>query len=284
MKYMRALLVFIIIAMVVFLLFLVFTHVNARAWDRTYGGSDNDILKSATKTGDGGYAMVGETYSFGAGNADFWLVKTDSAGNMEWDRAYGGTDWDCAYSVIQTVGGGYAVAGGAYSFGAGETDFWLVKTDGNGNVELNQTYGGTEWDCAWSVIQTSDGGYAIAGHTGSFGAGSTDFWLIKTVAHSASLPVPFWEQWWFWVIYGGVPSVFAGWYVIRTRRDYVTRGLRKIFRSGEQREDIDRLLFDYIKMHKGKIRISKCAKELGITEAEVKEAISRLRKDGLIEM
>ena len=123
------------------------------------------------QTSDGGYALVGDTNSFGAGGNDFWLVKTDAAGNMQWNKTYGGTGTDTGISVFQTSDGGYALAGYTNSFGAGGKDVWLVKTDAAGNMQWNKTYGGTGADYGITVIQTSDGGYAIAGSTSSFGAG-----------------------------------------------------------------------------------------------------------------
>jgi hypothetical protein len=149
-------------------------------WSRTYGGTSDDVAWSVVQTGDGGYALAGYTYSYGAGSADFWLVKTDGAGNTQWSKTYGGTSYDRAYSVVQTDDGGYALAGDTYSYGAGSWDFWLVKTDGAGNVQWSRTYGGAWGDGALSVVQTGDGGYALAGYTDSYGAGNVDFWLVKT--------------------------------------------------------------------------------------------------------
>jgi len=149
-------------------------------WNKTYGGTNNDIASSMVQTVDGGYAVAGYTESFGAGGYDFWLVKTDNAGNMEWNKTYGGTGWDITYSMVPTGDGGYAIAGHTLSFGAGGHDFWLVKTDNAGNMEWNKTYGGTGWEYAYSLVQTVDGGYAVAGYTESFGLGGDDFWLVKT--------------------------------------------------------------------------------------------------------
>jgi len=155
-------------------------------WNKTYGGASSDWASSVVQTSDGGYAIAGETYSFGAGDGDFWLVKTDSAGTMQWNKRYDRTPFeitfysDSAFSVVQTSDGGYAIAGGTGPFALPDVDFWLVKTDAAGTMQWNKRYGGTNWDVAYSVVQTSDGGYAIAGVTESFGAGYKDFWLVKT--------------------------------------------------------------------------------------------------------
>ena len=151
-------------------------------WSKTFGGADEEAAQSLVRTDDGGYALAGLTASFGAGSYDAWLVKTDASGNMQWSKTYGGTDTDVGGKVIQTDDGGYAIASLTYSFGAGDRDSWLVKTDASGNMQWNNTYGGTENDVAFSVVQTGDGGYALAGYTQSFGAGYTDFWLVKTDA------------------------------------------------------------------------------------------------------
>jgi hypothetical protein len=136
------------------------------------------------QTADGGYALVGLTYSSGAGNADGWLVKTDGFGNQQWSKTYGGAGEDYPQSLTQTAGGGYAFAGLTGSFGAGSSDVWLVKTDSLGNLLWNKTYGGTNDDGVWGgfLVQTSDGGYAMPAYTSSFGAGGNDAWLIKTDA------------------------------------------------------------------------------------------------------
>jgi hypothetical protein len=130
------------------------------------------------QTSDGGYALAGSNDSTAIGNGDFWLVKTDGSGNMMWNKTYGGTDYEGAYALVQTSDGGYALAGYTVSFGAGSTDAWLVRTDANGNMMWNKTYGGTWGDGAFALVQTSDGGYALGGTTGS--SGPADFWLVKT--------------------------------------------------------------------------------------------------------
>ncbi len=150
-----------------------------KLWDKTFGGSAIDEAYSLIQTTDGGYAVAGPTESYGAGEADFWLIKLDHQGNKLWDKTFGGSKYDKAYSLIQTTDGGYAVAGPTKSYGAGEEDFWVIKLDSKGNEVWDKTFGGSKYDKAYSLIQTTDGGYAVAGYTESYGAGSLDFWLIK---------------------------------------------------------------------------------------------------------
>ena len=125
------------------------------------------------------------------------LVVVVEADSLMWTQTYGGTNDDQAYSLVETSDGGYAIVGYARSFGFGKQDFWLVKTDAFGYMEWNQTYGGTESDEAYSLVVTSDGGYAIAGETNSYGAGSNDswsydFWLIKTDEYGV---IPEYSSW-----------------------------------------------------------------------------------------
>ena len=150
------------------------------AWDKTFGGSDWDVARSVIQTSDGGYAVAGETRSKDAGSADMWLVKLNSDGTTQWDKTFGGRSDDEAYSVIQTSDGGYALAGWTASKGAGRSDMWLVKINSDGTTEWDQTFGGSYTDLAYSVIQTSDGGYALAGET------SGDMWLVKVNAEGTT--------------------------------------------------------------------------------------------------
>jgi uncharacterized protein YuzE len=149
---------------------------SATSFAKTYGGAAWDGGYSVQQTSDGGYIVAGYTTSFGAGGRDIFLIKTDANGNVQWAKTYGGTGYDEASSVQQTSDGGYIVAGYTNSFGAGYDDIILIKTDANGNIQWAKTYGGTYYDYASSVQQTSDGGYIVAGYT--YG----DFFLIKTDA------------------------------------------------------------------------------------------------------
>jgi len=165
-------------------IFLIKTDANGNiTWAKTYGGAIDDIAYSVQQTSDGGYIVAGGTESFGAGG-DIFLIKTDANGNITWAKTYGGTYGDGASSVQQTSDGGYIVAGYIGFYDASEDkynfDIFLIKTDANGNIIWAKTYGGTSWDGASSVQQTSDGGYIVAGNTLSFGASGTDIFLIKT--------------------------------------------------------------------------------------------------------
>jgi hypothetical protein len=148
-------------------------------WIQTYPLLDHQTVASIVETPDGGFALAGHTGYRGVGG-DFWLVKTDASGNMEWNQTYGGPGTDFAYSLVVTSDGGLAVVGSTERIDTQDTDLLLVKTDASGDMEWNRTYGGTEYDYACSLVATSDGGYAMAGSTSSFGAGDLDFWLVKT--------------------------------------------------------------------------------------------------------
>ena len=149
-------------------------------WNQTYGGAERDMVRSLVVTSDGGYALAATTESFGAGEEDFWLVKTDSFGVMEWNQTYGGAELDNARSLIVTSDGGYALAGRRADSGFGNDDFLFVKTDESGNLEWSWFYGGSDDDWVNSLVELSDGGFALAGWTHSFGAGDDDVFLVRT--------------------------------------------------------------------------------------------------------
>ena len=115
-------------------------------------------------------------------NANPILAADGSAPETEWEKTFGGSSSDGGYSVQQTSDGGYIIAGQTESYGAGDYDGWLIKTDSSGNETWSKTFGGSGPDGGISVQQISDGGYIIAGFTSSYGAGDNDVWLIKVTA------------------------------------------------------------------------------------------------------
>ena len=157
------------------------------AFERMYGDSGGDDGYDARQTADGGYIIVGHTSSFGAGGTDVYLIKTDSLGDTLWTRAYGGSLLEFARCVRQTSDGGYIVVGTTESFGAGERDIYLIKTDSAGDTLWTRTYGGIRSEFGFAVMQTLDGGYIIVGETASFGAGMADVYVVKTDAAGDTL-------------------------------------------------------------------------------------------------
>ena len=160
-------------------------------WNQSFGGGYHDEGWAVQQTTDGGYAIAGNTgFSWRDPrnhSSDIWLIKTDSQGNMEWNKTFGGKKWDEGYSLQQTTDGGYIITGYTKSNGLGIfSDIWLIKTDSQGNMEWNREFGGWESEIAFSVEQTTDRGYIVAGGTYSYGAGGLDAWLIKTNSNGRS--------------------------------------------------------------------------------------------------
>jgi hypothetical protein len=158
---------------------LVFASSGTLAFEKVFGGPELDRGVYVSPTQDSGYIVVGYSQSFGQGDEDIYLVKTDSAGELMWTRTIGGTDEDNGWA-IREIADGFILAGFTKSFGAGGYDFYLVKTDATGEVVWSETYGGPDDDRCWALALTGDGGYLLAGETASSGAGERDFFIVKT--------------------------------------------------------------------------------------------------------
>jgi hypothetical protein len=155
------------------------TNAFGDTWAKTYGGTGSEHVGSVQLTSDNGYILAGHTSSFGAGLIDGWVLKLDSSGVVQWQKTYGGSSHDFAESVQLTSDNGYIVTGRTESFGAGDSDAWLLKLDSSGIVQWQKTYGGTGYEGDTLIQQTSDNGHILAGRTDSFGAGFYDIWLLK---------------------------------------------------------------------------------------------------------
>lgn len=147
-------------------------------WDQTYDSSNSDFFNSLVQTADGGYALIGYSNSSNTNSDDYTLIKTNSLGVMEWNKTYGGSNLEEAFSGVQTSDGGYALTGVKVT-DEGYGNAWLIKTDSEGNLLWNQTYGESADSVLYSIIQISDDGYVLAGYTNSSSTGQ-DVWLVRT--------------------------------------------------------------------------------------------------------
>ncbi|MEO0900894.1 MAG: hypothetical protein AAFY00_02350 [Bacteroidota bacterium] len=158
-------------------------------WVRSFGGSGEDTAQSVIQTSDGGYAVLGYTNSTDGDLAekslnvnDYWLLKLDADGNLQWSKTYGGSKDDRGQSVIQTIDGGYAIVGYAMSDDGDGTnnegfhDNWILRLDASGNILWERSFGFSGHDHSYDVVQTSDGGFFFSGFldvTSSGGEGNT---------------------------------------------------------------------------------------------------------------
>ncbi len=153
-------------------------------WSKTYGSNGSETAMAVVQANDGGYIVAGSAPRIGAGDTDVWLVKTDSEGNMLWNKTYGGSKAENTQGLTKTSDGGYAIVAVTQSFGAGGRDFWLLKVDSGGVLQWNKTFGGLLDEQPLSVAQTADGGYVLAGGVSekyfSSGIAPVNTWLVKT--------------------------------------------------------------------------------------------------------
>jgi len=194
-------------------------------WQKTYGGDSDDWAFFIGQTHDGGYIVSGGTKSFGGRNGGIWVLKLRPDGTVEWQKTYGGDSNDWALFIRQTYDGGYIMAGGTESFGAGKCDVWVLKLRADGTIEWQKTYGGDSSDWAFSIRQTHDGGYIVSGGTTSFGDRNGDIWVLKLRPDGTVE----WQK-----TYGGDSYDWA--LFIRQTDDggYIVSGKTKSFGAGEE--------------------------------------------------
>lgn len=166
-------------------------------WSKHYGGTKADAANDMQPTIDGGFVVAGyarsadEDLTNNKGGADYWVVKIDSLGTLEWQNNFGGADNDNATAILQLSDGGYLVAGGAVSFDGqvqgnhGEEDAWILRLDGLGNIVWKKAFGGSLNDRAESIQPTSDGNFIVSGYSQSNDGdlsdnqGEFDYWVFK---------------------------------------------------------------------------------------------------------
>lgn len=148
------------------------------AWSKIIGGPNKDGGEIVRQINDGGYIIGGFTNSYGQGDLDGWLIKTSPNGSVEWENTFGGKESDGFESFQITKDGGFILIGSTESIGNGGPDVWLVKTNSNGEMEWEKTFGGSEYDFGLFVQQTVNGGYIISGLSEE--NSNIDAWLIKT--------------------------------------------------------------------------------------------------------
>lgn len=148
-------------------------------WMKQYGGHDWDIGNAVAECDDGGLLVAGLTYSYGAGNEDFYLVRTDAQGDTLWTKTFGGPGSDVAASVCRQFSGNWLVAGSTNSFGAGDYDAWLLEMLPSGDTLQSETFGMDKEDMLNCLRVTPDSGFVFVGSTRSYGAVNRERWLMK---------------------------------------------------------------------------------------------------------
>jgi hypothetical protein len=132
-------------------------------WTRTYGGEGDEEGRCILQTGDGGYILCGQTGSFGAGEGDVWVLKTDTHGDTLWTRTYGGNKPELAFTIIENSDSGYAIAGFTYGDYPENRDGYVIVIDEDGDTLWTRAFGSECWDEIYTIIQTDDGGYLCSG-------------------------------------------------------------------------------------------------------------------------
>jgi len=159
---------------------------GTKLWRKNFGGDLNEYDSDIIQTSDGGYALLGSTYSYSNGDVDFLVYRLDAAGNKLWRKNFGGEQMDHGMVLQQTSDGGFILAGYGDSYTNGSTDFLVYRINAAGSKLWRKNFGGTSWDEALGIMQTSDGGYIVGGQTGSYGTDG-DFLAYRLDASGTKL-------------------------------------------------------------------------------------------------
>lgn len=188
-------------------------------WNQSYGGIRSDFGFGGQQTSDDGYILVGGTRTFSQGDQDVWLVRTDSQGNELWNKSYGGEDMEHGISVQETSDNGYIIVGGTKSKGEGPNDYWIIKTDKNGEIQWDKTYGTHGYDWGYDIRKTNDGAYVFTGGTDTSKEGEhiLDIGLVKMKEDGLiewEKTYDKYKRGWFWDEGYGVEPTNDGGYII----------------------------------------------------------------------
>jgi hypothetical protein len=153
-------------------------------WSQTFGEDLDDVGHAVRQTDEGGFIVAGYTKNFDASNYDTLMIKTDQDGNLEWQKLYGGILDDRTISIEQTQDQGFILVGYTQSFGGGNWDVFLVRTDPNGDVLWHDTFGGILEDTGYTVKQTPDHSFILTGETHTSSQGGGDLYFIKVEEES----------------------------------------------------------------------------------------------------
>jgi hypothetical protein len=148
-------------------------------WKKFLGGTGYETIRSVAECSDGGFAFTGQTTTWGSGNGDIWLAKTNSTGDLTWSKTFGGTNIDDGNGLVVNSDGSIVLTAETNSFGSGLMDVQVLKTDDQGNQVWNKFYGGTNKDVSKTIVKTTDGGYFVGCISRSFGWINPEMWLLK---------------------------------------------------------------------------------------------------------
>lgn len=264
-------------------------------WQRTFGGNDVDEILALAQTKDGGYILTGNSVSYPSGDKadnkgafDFWVIKLNSFGSMEWQRALGGNSYEFCNSVQQTKDGGYLIGGSSVSdvsgdkseYSRGGYDFWIVKLNSNGDKLWDKTIGGSGDEFLCKAIETRDGGYFlggistsnISGEKSENSRGNNDFWAVKLDKNRNKV----WDK-----TAGGTDNDYVNGLVQTPDGGYVLSGASASNISGEKTEN-SKGMFDYwiVKLSKnGQVQFDKT---IGGSSYEFEATVDNTVDTGLI--